>query len=190
VAADLAPGTGASSVTLALDAPRLRDFTALFQDGVAVPVRAGTTVLGFLVDQLAIAREVIEERVTTVFLDGRVVDDLERTALGPGSTLALSAALPGLVGATLRRNGLCSGMRAAITARPGAPAAAGEGGTVRLKLFNLLIGALGPAVLRHGVLLEGDAARRLLPALAGAGAPTDGAPVLLRVSFTEGAACN
>ena len=70
--------------------------------------------------------------------------------LGAGllAWLALSAAMPGLVGATLRRGGTYAAMRAAITraAERGA-AAAREEPLVRVKLFNLLIDELGPLLL-------------------------------------------
>jgi len=189
---DLLAGTDTWRVTLALDAARLREFTSLLQEGVAVPVREGTPVLRFLTDQLGIDAQDVAERVTTVFLDGQVVDDLGAALLRDGSSLALSAALPG-VGATMRRNGAYAAMRATIsrsseTASP--PLAAGAVGTVRVKLFNLLIEELGPALLRHGIVLDAGAARDALAFWSDCiGSPAGGAPVFLRVSFVEASRC-
>lgn len=142
------------------------------------------SVLGFLVEELALTPEYVRERITTVFLDGQVVDVLEDAMLRQGSRLALSAAMPGLVGATLRRSGPYAAMRAEITrtreheleARTGAPA------VIHLKLFNMLIDDIGPVLLERGVLLERDAVGAL-------GLPVDAEPsspeglIELRVRF-------
>jgi hypothetical protein len=143
-------------------------------------------VQSFLVDQLGIDPGYVKGRITTVFLDGKVVDALEAVTVHDGSLLALSAALPGLVGATLRMGGAYSAMRSAISKGAdvtGAPLPAGSRGVVRVKLFNLLIGELGPVLLRHGILLEpSEVLVALGPGCAGVKALDPGAPVLLRAS--------
>jgi hypothetical protein len=156
-------------------------FTGLLQQGVVLPAATGCSLWSFLVDQLGIAPEYVRERISTIFLDGDVVDSLERAVVRDGSVLALSAAMPGLAGATLRRDGFYAAMRSAIThraeaAESGAPAA----GAVRVKLFNLLIPELGPALLARGVVLEAGEAAGLLPR---AEAGAEAGPVLLRVRF-------
>jgi hypothetical protein len=147
-----------------------------FQQGLWVRAAAGATVRAFLEDGLGVDPEYVRSRITTVFLDGSVVDDLEAAHLHEGSRLALSAAMPGLVGATLRKGGFYAAMRAAITL--GAEGDAGGGGaaqvTVQVKLFNLLIEELGPLVLAHGVALPRAEAEALLGGQAAhlpAGAP-------------------
>ncbi len=147
---------------LTLSAPRaeLPRFNALFQRGVGTRAAAGSSVHGFLTCELGLAPDYVRGRITTVFLDGQVVDVLEDAALRDGSLLALSAAMPGLVGATLRRSSPYAVMRAEITrTADGAPAEAPIGAIlIRLKLFNLLLEEMGPALLEHGILLErGDA---------------------------------
>jgi hypothetical protein len=103
-----------TSGDVTLSRAELRRFTALLQGGVAVRVVA-RSVLGFLVEEVGLTPEYVRERITTVFLDGQVVDVLEGAMLRQGSRLALSAAMPGLVGATLRRSGPYAAMRAEIT---------------------------------------------------------------------------
>jgi hypothetical protein len=143
------------SFECALAVTELPRFGALLQRGAAVEVSAGRSVEAFLVGDLALDPRYVAERITTVFLDGRVVDRLDDALLHGGARLALSAAMPGLVGATLRRGGRYAAMRAEIThareheaARPGAPV------TIRVKLFNMLIDEIGPALLARGVLLD------------------------------------
>lgn len=169
---------------LVCERSRLAAFKGLLQSGVTVPVRTGSSILAFLTDQLGIPRSEVEARVTTVFLDGKVVDALDVAVLRDGSRLALSAALPGLVGATMRRSGTYSAMRSEITwAAAGAPAREpGAAGTLQLKLFNLLIDALAPAVLRHGVVLDAAEVARLLGRCREDGRPP-AERVLLQVSF-------
>lgn len=160
-------------------------FGALLQQGIAVRARA-RSLAGFLVEDLGLARDYVRNRITTVFLDGEVVDDLEAATLRDGSRLALSAAMPGLVGATLRRGGPYAAMRAEITrARAQRQDAAAGGAVIQVKLFNMLIAEVGPVLLERGVLLE----RAVLAALdlgvaAGPGAP--GELVEVRVRLHDG----
>jgi hypothetical protein len=94
------------------------------------------------------------EKIQSIMLDGKPVDDIGSALVHDGSVLALSAAMPGLVGATLRRGGTYSSFRSAITYHEtGKTREAGEG-WVRVKIFNLLMAELGPGLLRTGVLLS------------------------------------
>lgn len=139
-----------------LDRAELRRFGALLQRGVRVRARRGA-VLDFLVHELGLELRYVLERITTVFLDGEVVDALDEAMLREGSRLTLSGAMPGLVGATLRRGGRYAAMRAEIThAREHEAAPSGEPVTIEVKLFNMLIAEIGPALLARGVLLARD----------------------------------
>jgi hypothetical protein len=171
-------------VTVSCEGAVLGRFSALLQDGVTVPALTGTSVAAFLTGELGVPPEQVAARISTVFLDGAVVDSLEGATLREGSVLALSAAMPGLVGATLRRGGFYASMRAGITCSDDAPAQAPTAGTIRLKLFNLLIAELGPAVLAHGILIDAATARAALPPAAAGALPSPGAGserVLLQV---------
>jgi hypothetical protein len=155
----------------------------LLQAGVDVPARTGVSILAFLSGELGVDPGEVAARITTVFLDGDVVDALDRALLRDGSVLALSAAMPGLVGATLRRDSFYAAMRAGIT-RPLDAAAGGTAagaGTIRLKLFNLLIEDLGPRLLAHGVVLDRGAAAAVLPREALDALPGTPERILLRV---------
>jgi hypothetical protein len=142
-------------LTVALDRAELARFRSLLQRGVRTRLPGARSVLGFLTGDLALDPTYVQERITTVFLDGAVVDALDQALLGPGSLLALSAAMPGLAGATLRRSGPYAAMRREIT-RTAIPARAGGSAPaeVRVRLFNLLIDELGPLLLARGVVLD------------------------------------
>ncbi|MCX5908268.1 MAG: hypothetical protein NTY64_14075, partial [Deltaproteobacteria bacterium] len=96
-----------STTTLQLTLPgdQAVRFFPLFQQGIRLKVRVGCSLKQLLGEQLGLAPDYLEERVQTLFLDGKVVDDLENAFIRDGSVIALSAALPGLAGATLRRGG-------------------------------------------------------------------------------------
>jgi hypothetical protein len=169
------------SFECALAATELPRFGALLQRGAAVEVSAGRSVEAFLLGDLALDPRYVAERITTVFLDGRVVDRLDDALLHRGARLALSAAMPGLVGATLRRAGYYAAMRSAITHRPALAATAGGAELAEVKLFNLLIAELGPLLLARGVVVGREETEGLL---AGAVAPGDlppGERIALRV---------
>jgi hypothetical protein len=131
----------------------LREFFPLFQQGVAVGVRVGCTLALLLRDEFGLDEAYVEQRITTIFLDSKPIDDVHRAIVRDGSTIALSGAMPGLVGATMRRGGYYAPMRGAISLREGANPGIQGYGTVRVKLFNLLLPELAPVLLRRGVIL-------------------------------------
>lgn len=136
-----------------LDRPLIPHFVLLLQQGVTIRTRVGCSIGAFLREEIGATTGTIE-KIQSVILDGRPVDDIEAALIKDGSILALSAAMPGLVGATLRRGGTYSSFRSAITYHEtGGEHASGEG-FVQIKLFNLLIAELGPVLLRKGVILS------------------------------------
>jgi hypothetical protein len=152
-------------VTLTIPADRLSrgDLAAMFQRGVVVSISGTRSVADFLAVDLAVEPDYVRRMIATVFVDSMVVDDLENATLHPGSTLTLSAAMPGLVGATLRRSSFYSAMRAEVSWHEGREACDdGPAPTIRVKLFNLIIPGIGPLVLRRGILLAHDEADRIL----------------------------
>jgi hypothetical protein len=168
-------------VTVGLPAGGMGRLAPLFQQGIRVRVAAGTSVRDFLVDDLGVDPEYVRSRITTVFLNGSVVDDMSTAWLHEGSRLALSAAMPGLVGATLRKGGYYAAMRAAITlAAERGPTTDGPVVQVSVKLFNLLIEELGPVLLAHGFALAPAEAVELLGEQ-DARLPIGGTEVWLRV---------
>ena len=140
-------------------------FASLLGRGFAVDVRTGTSVRELLCRQFGIPAAVVEDRIQTVFLDGSAVDDLDAALVAPGATLALSAAMPGLAGATLRRGGFFSAMRSQITHRNPATRQIDDGqAPVTVKLFNLTVPELGPLFLARGIRVRGRDLQEFLAA--------------------------
>jgi hypothetical protein len=133
---------------------RISHFQELLQRGVRVKALIGSTVQSFLCDGLGIDPQYVEERIQTVFLNGKAVDDPSSAIITDRSTIALSAAMPGLLGATLRKGGYYSRMRSEIS-YPGEGEIQPHEGWVLLKLFNLLPREIGPLVLQKGVAVKG-----------------------------------
>jgi hypothetical protein len=133
----------------------VNEFFPILQQGFRVTARVGCTLRKLLCEQFALESDYVTDRITTIFLNGRATDDLDTAIIRDGSTLALSAAMPGLVGATMRRGGYYAAMRSGITHI--ADQGGGENGigSVRIKLFNMLLPELGPDFLRRGVVVDG-----------------------------------
>lgn len=187
-------GCGATqTVCLAVSSEQLASFFPLLQRGFAVPARPGSPVGAFLREELGLSAATIEARIQTVFLDGRAVDDIETALLGAGSTLALAPAMPGLMGAMLRRGGYYAAMRSGITHRAGAAPQADGAGRITLKLFGTALRELGPAILSRGIEVDGDELASLLESLPedclrgeGGGAADQGRKtVLLKVTVSR-----
>ncbi len=145
-----------SHLAFIVDEPLVSYFFLLLQSGVTVRSRTGCSVGVFLREEIKAGSDTIE-KIQSIILDGKPVDDLESAVIKDGSTLALSAAMPGLVGATLRRGGTYSSFRSAITYQETNEKVLPGEGSVQIKLFNLLMAELGPALLQKGVIItSGD----------------------------------
>jgi hypothetical protein len=142
------------SLHLTVDTTAIHSFSLLFQHGVMVKAQVNCSIRTMLCEQLGLNPQYVEDRIKTIFLDGRPVDDIDSAVIRDGSTLALSAAMPGLVGAILRRGGHLAPLRSQIAHRQEKKALPSRNGTVVLKLFNLLIDELGPSLLKAGVVVR------------------------------------
>ena len=150
---------------LTLNKNNLHHFFPLFQQGVIIKILTGWTIKDLLTLHLEIPLEYVENRIQTIFLDGKAVDNLGEAMVRDGSILALSAAMPGLVGATLRRGGAFASLRRSITFSEGGQAIPQKEGRIVLKLFNLLVPELGPRLLAKGIWLKGEDLNRFLGGL-------------------------
>jgi hypothetical protein len=133
---------------------KLKIFHILLQQGLQIETPLGGSLQDFLVSQLGLPPEVIQEKIQTIFLNGKVVDDPVQALLSDGALLALSGALPGLVGATMRRGGFYSALRNSITFQGGTGFQGPQKGRIVLKLFNILLQDLGPQILENGFTIE------------------------------------
>ena len=130
-------------------------FFRLLSQGVVMPVQAGSSIKDLLCGQLGIQEEYLDERIQTIFLNSKAVDDIDSTVVENESTLALSGPMPGLAGATFRRGGFYSGMRKQISYDKTLSDAQKSPGRIHLKLFNVVVKELGPTLLQQGVWLKG-----------------------------------
>jgi len=150
-------------ISLTVTPEVLERFCLLTGDGFRIRVRLGDSLRDTLCRQWGIDSGYLDGRIQTVLLDGQVVDDPDAAWLTPGATLALSAAMPGIAGAMLRKQSPYAPMRSRLSyarrgSEPGGPAE----GEVVVKLFNLVQRELGPLFLHQGIRISGRALQRLL----------------------------
>ncbi len=107
-----------------------------------------------VLDAAGLPRQYLAERVQTVFLDGRAVDDPDSEFVRGGCVIALSAAMPGLAGAILRKRSPISALRSKTSAQTGLHSTGDAVETMRLKLFNRVAEEMGPELLHRGILLK------------------------------------
>ena len=142
--------------TLSVQLPEeaVTGFASLLQHGILFPVKHPVAILPFLLTLPGFNADYIEKSVQTIFIDGVAADTLERN-LTAGSTLALSAAMPGLAGAIFRRQGVHGSLRSQPAAQP--PSDSTTAGFITLKLFNRIAADRAGDLLAHGILLTGKA---------------------------------
>lgn len=136
-------------------------FFPLLQQGFNVEIAAGN-IQDVLCRICDMDPEKLRGLIQTVFLNGKPVDDMEKAFIQNGDCLALSAAMPGLVGATMRSGGVLAGFRRTISHRSSQIQSNPESGVLTIKLFNLLIKEVGPRLLQQGILVELEDFRNLL----------------------------
>ena len=145
---------------MTVPAGRIPCFFPLLQKGFALDVSIGRTIRFLLRDELGLHEEYIETRIQTVFLDGKPVDDIDTALVRDGATLALAPAMPGLMGAMLRRGGHLAVMRSGITHRDETGAQGIGEGRIVVKLFGMALQELGPQFLARGIGVDaGDLAK-------------------------------
>jgi hypothetical protein len=131
-------------------------FLKLLEQGFFVKTQAGCSIKDLLCEQLKIEEEYLDNRIQTLFLNGKAVDDVETAYLQDDATLALSAAMPGLVGATFRKGGTFAPMRNTISHDAGILIKGQGEARAKLKLFNMVLKELGPIFLANGVWIPKD----------------------------------
>ncbi|MGD9182581.1 MAG: hypothetical protein PVG15_13960 [Desulfobacterales bacterium] len=130
-------------------------FINMLSAGFSVIANAGCSINEFLSQRCGISEAYIDNRIQTILLNGKAVDDSKSATLQEGATLALSAAMPGMVGSTFRKGGVFAEMRSQISHVTDSLAQQDRQIRLKLKLFNLIAKELGPTFLQKGVYLEG-----------------------------------
>jgi hypothetical protein len=151
---DDADGSSQHGLLLTVTGGEASKFVGLLNAGFMIKIARGEPVKTFLCDRIGLDPSYFDERIQTLFLNNKPVDDPATAVVGDGSVLALSAAMPGLVGATFRKGGRYRWMRGSISHPDGCDTAPGKTGWVTLKLFNLIQKELGPFFLEAGLWLK------------------------------------
>ena len=144
----------AAKLTLSIARESLHSFFSLLRQGFMIEVQAGCSIKTMLADALGLDDSYVENRIKTIFLNAKPVDDINTACIENGSVLALSGAMPGLAGATLRRGGQLASFRGSISCRSHGENELGQNGYAFVKLFNLLVNDLGPIFLEKGILIN------------------------------------
>jgi len=131
-------------------------FFQLLGQGFKVNAQIGGSVKELLCNQLGIHEDYLTERIKTIFLNAKVVDDVKSANVNEGSVVALSGAMPGLVGAILRSGGIYAGMRSQISHNTIEASSQKGAAQITLKLLNLVVKELGPTFLQNGIIIKGE----------------------------------
>ena len=146
----------APCLTITLPQAKAAGFASLLQHGILFAVDGPVAIRPFLLSLPGFSADYIEGAVQTIFINGVAADSLDKP-LAAGSTLALSAAMPGLAGAIFRKQGAHGSLRSRQVG-DAAPAGA-EAGFLTLKLFNSIAADRVLDLTSRGVLLQGKAVR-------------------------------
>lgn len=144
-------------VRLEIEARLISSFLKLIEQGFKLKVKTGLTIRELLCGQFGVSGEYFDNRIQTIFLDGKAVDNVDAAGIEDNSRLALSAAMPGLVGATFRKGGRYAPLRGTISYSKEKKSIVRGEGKITLKLFNMIAKELGPVFLRKGVIIDGNA---------------------------------
>ncbi|MFK4764067.1 hypothetical protein ACI3L3_04700 [Desulfobaculum sp. SPO524] len=157
------PGSGdiSGEIAVRLAPGHAASLHLLLQEGVDIALPQPMTVRDLLTQHLHIPADYVDRDISTVFLEGHPVDDIDTAEIAAGSTLALSGSLPGICGITMRRHSPIARMRSGIALQDGA-AAEGGAGTIRLRAFNFIAKGVAAPVFAAGVQLTASRAHEAL----------------------------
>jgi hypothetical protein len=147
----------AAHLRICVDARLISRFLKLVERGFKVNITGSLSIRELLCHHFGISDEYVDNRIQTIFLDGRPVDNVDTAWVENGSKLALSAAMPGLVGATFRKGGFYAPLRDTISYKKTENSVFKGAGEIILKLFNMVAKELGPQLLAKGIRIEGSA---------------------------------
>jgi hypothetical protein len=151
--AEVSMADEAGGIVLEPAAGQIPRLCTLIQKDCFVKIETGSSLRNVLCEQFGITPEYVKGEIKVFFLDNSPVDDLDEAIIKDGATVALSAAMPGLVGASMRQGGL-SWMRAGITYHEDGQDQGKNRGVIQLKLFNKVMADLGESFLRRGVYVK------------------------------------
>lgn len=145
----------AQTVQMTIKPDSFSVFWPLLSYGLKLDVQIGINLFDLLVNQIGINESYLNEKVQTIFLNGKVVDDFSAEIVKDESIIALSAAMPGLVGAVFRKGGILSSMRSGHASSLEVTVIKKHKGQVTLKLFNLIASDLGADFYKRGICISG-----------------------------------
>ncbi|MBW1894150.1 MAG: hypothetical protein JRI91_10720 [Deltaproteobacteria bacterium] len=142
-------------INITLKKHAVQYFYLLLSKGFRIQFKPGCSIKNLLCQQLGFDETYVSRRIQTIFLNGKAVDNINTTVVSDKSTLALSAAMPGLAGAIFRTGSRYSAMRNSISYSAHEKQACEDSGLLELKLFNLVARETGEMILLRGILVNG-----------------------------------
>jgi len=142
------------NLSLTVSAELLSKFFQLLEQGFILESAVGCSLRDFICGRLGLDGQYLADRVQTIFLDHNPVDNIDTALIREGSTVALSAAMPGLAGATLRKGGRFAVMRNQISCQTGTACNSDQQTMVTVKYFNAVAKDLGESQLKKGIWIQ------------------------------------
>jgi hypothetical protein len=161
-AADQSNGTNCLHLTISVSGNFISSFLGLIRSGFTADVTVGCNLQDILSNQLGIEENYLQDRVQTIFLNNSPVDDTAGATVDDGATISLSAAMPGLNGAVMRKGGILASLRHSISLHQSNVCIEPRQGKIKLKLFNLVAKEIGPDFLARGILVKGQALAQII----------------------------
>ncbi len=149
-------------LAMTIDSDNLSVFSQLLMQGFQVRTGVGCSVKMFLCRELGLNPDYVDQRIQTIFLNSKAVDNMDKAIVTQGATLALSAAMPGLVGATFRKSGYYSSFRSHVSQQDNIKVSLSYEGKVTIKLFNLIARDQGHIFLKRGISISGKKFREFI----------------------------
>lgn len=153
-------------ISLVWHADGMPFFSPLLQEGFMLKARVNSSISDVLCGQFGLSPDYLKQRINTIFLDGKPVDDVDSAIIKNESMLALSAAMPGFVGAAFRKGGFYAPMRREITHVHDQTSETASDGWFSLKLYNLVSTEVGTLFLDSGIFLPRESLEYFLDARA------------------------
>lgn len=125
----------------------------IMQSGVRLRGTVNIPLRQLLLEDLGVPPETLR-RIDVLLLDGKPVDEPDKTRVPDDARLALAAGLPGVAGIAMKSGSAVRGLRPGITHRAGEDSDAPAPGEVELALYSLALPMLATHFLQRGVFVD------------------------------------
>lgn len=145
-----------SEHTIVMKSSGLRIWGTFLQYGIELECKAGMSIRQLMTHVAGLEADYVEEKIKTVFRNSSPVDDIDAPLLNDGDLIAVTGAMPGLVGICMGRESLFGSFREGISSCEICEDSEIEDITITLKVFAETAREIAGCLMGQGIIADAE----------------------------------